>query len=74
MALQFAITASGGMVMQSAVNQFGSLAGGGLYGGRKAGDTGGAGNDRPGPAMASYAGQNFGKGDLDRVKKGVRAA
>jgi len=26
-----------------------------------------------GQAMASYAGQNFGKGDLDRVKKGVRA-
>ena len=26
MALQFAITASGGMVMQSAVNQFGSMA------------------------------------------------
>ena len=66
MALQFAITASGGMVMQSAVNQFGSLAVAAYTAAGKL-------ETLVGQGMASYAGQNFGKGDLDRVKKRVRA-
>ena len=73
MALQFAITASGGMVMQSAVNQFGSLAVAAYTAAGKLETLVEQGMIALGQAMASYAGQNFGKGDLDRVKKGVRA-
>ena len=48
MALQFAITSSGTMIMQSAINLFGST--------------------------ATYSGQNFGSGDIKRIKAGVKTA
>ena len=61
MALQFAITASGGMVMQSAVNQFGSLAVAAYTAAGKLETLVEQGMIALGQAMASYAGQNFGK-------------
>ena len=58
MALQFAITASGTMVMQSAINLFGSDAVASFTAASK----------------ATYSGQNFGKGDIKRIRQGVKAA
>lgn len=73
MALQFAITASGGMVMQSAVNRFGSEAVAAYTAAGKIETLVEQGMIALGQAMATYGGQNFGKGDLERVKKGARA-
>lgn len=72
MALQLH-TASGGMVMQSAVKPVWFPGGGGYTAAGKLETLVEQGMIALGQAMASYAGQNFGKGDLDRVKKGVRA-
>lgn len=73
MAAQFGITASGTMVMQSAINRFEeaiavytaankfqSLL---MQGGISMGQT-----------MASYAGQNYGAGDLGRINQGTKDA
>ena len=62
MALQFAITASGGMVMQSAVNQFGSLAVAAYTAAGKLETLVEQGMIALGQAMASYAGQKRGSG------------
>ena len=72
MALQFAITASGGMVMQSAVNQFGSLAVA-AYTAAGKWNPGGAGNDRPGPGHGLLCRPEFWKRGSGPGKKGVRA-
>ena len=74
MSLQFAITASGTMIMQAAVNLFGSTAVAGFTAANKMGNLLTQGMPSMGQAIASYSGQNFGYGDVGRVKKGVRAA
>lgn len=74
MALQFAITASGTMIMQAAVNLFGSVAVAGFTAANKMGNLLTQGMPSMGQAMASYSGQNYGYGDIDRVKGGVRAS
>lgn len=74
MGLQFSITAIGSVILQSAVNTFGS-------------DTVAAVNaamkiqmimvqpmDALGVTMATFAGQNLGSGDVGRIRKGVRMA
>lgn len=74
MALQFAITASGGMVMQSAVNMFGSGAVAAYTAAGKLESLVEQGMVAGGQAVATYGGQNFGKGDFVRIRAGVRAA
>jgi len=73
MALQFAITASGTMVMQSAVNLFGSVAVAGYTAGNKVLYLLTQGFPALGQAMATFCGQNFGKGDPGRIRQGIRA-
>lgn len=74
MALQFAITASGTMIMQSAVNMFGSTSIAGFTAASKLGNLLTQGMPAMGQAMATYGGQNFGDRQIDRISKGVRAA
>ncbi len=74
MALQFAITASGTMIMQSAINLFGSTAVAAFTAAGKVENLVTQGMMAMGQTMASYGGQNYGKGDYKRLKEGVRAA
>ena len=71
MALQFGITASGTMIMQTAVNKFGSIA---VTGFTAAGRVQGIftqGMFAIGQTVASYAGQNYGKRDFKRIHQGT---
>ena len=74
MALQFGITASGTMVMQSAINTFGSVAVAGVTAAQKVQSLVTQGFMAMGQTMAAYSGQNFGRWDLPRIKEGVRDA
>ena len=74
MALQFAITASGTMIMQSAINLFGSDAVASFTAAGKLQTLVTQGMMAMGQTMAAYSGQNFGKGDILRIKKGVKSA
>ena len=74
MAFQFAITASGTMIMQSAINLFGSEAVAAYTAARKLQNLGTQEMVGMGQTMATYGGQNYGKGDLGRIRQGVRAA
>ena len=71
MALQFGITASGTMVMQSSINIYGSTAVTGFTAAGKVVNLMTAGMPSIGQTIAAYAGQNFGYGDLGRVDKGT---
>ncbi|HEX3021963.1 MAG TPA: MATE family efflux transporter [Lachnospiraceae bacterium] len=72
MALQFSITAIGVMILQGALNLFGST--------KIAAYTAASKTDQLvtqpagtfGVAMANYAGQNLGAGRIDRIKEGVK--
>lgn len=74
MSLQFGITASGTMVMQTAVNSFGSLAVKGFTAASKVQNLLTQGFMSIGQTMAAYSGQNFGKGELERVHQGTKDA
>ena len=74
MALQFAITASGTMVMQTAINLFGSQAVAAFTASSKLCNLLTQGFPSVGQTMATYVGQNYGKGDLKRIRAGVRSA
>ena len=74
MALQFGITASGTMVMQSSINIYGSTAVTGFTAAGKVVNLMTAGMPSIGQTMAAYCGQNFGYGDLDRVHQGTKDA
>ena len=74
MGLQYAITASGTMVMQAATNTFGSVA---VAANTAAGKVCGIFTSvfmSFGQSIATYTGQNYGKNDMDRIKKGLRIA
>lgn len=73
MAFQFAITASGGMVMQSAINLFGSNAVAAYTAAGKLEALVEQGMVAMGQAVATFSGQNYGKGDVARIKAGVKA-
>jgi putative MATE family efflux protein len=70
MALQFGITASGTIIMQAAINQFGSLAVAGTTAANKVFSLFSQGMVSIGQTMASYAGQNYGRGCLKRIRQG----
>ncbi len=74
MALQFGITASGTMVMQSSINIYGSTAVTGFTAAGKVVNLMTAGMPSIGQTMAAYVGQNYGYGDLDRVNRGTKDA
>lgn len=74
MALQFAITASGTMIMQAAINLFGSDAVASFTAASKLQNLVTQGMIAMGQTMAAYSGQNFGKGDIGRIRQGVKAA
>ncbi len=74
MALQFGITASGTIVMQSAINLFGSTAVAAYTAANKFQNLIMQGMIAMGQTMATYAGQNFGKGNIKRIRQGVRLA
>ncbi|MFR3727526.1 MATE family efflux transporter [Lacrimispora sp.] len=74
MALQFGITASGTMVMQSAINLFGSTAVASFTAASKIQNIAMQGMMAMGQTMATYTGQNYGKGDIKRIRQGVRLA
>ncbi len=74
MALQFAITASGTMIMQTAINLFGSTAVAAFTAASKVQNLLTQGMLSMGQTMATYCGQNYGKGDLERLKTGVKRA
>ena len=63
MALQFAITSSGTMIMQSAINLFGSEAVAAYTAACKVHSLLTQGMVAMGQTMAVYSGQNYGKGD-----------
>ena len=74
MALQFAITSSGTMIMQSAINLFGSVAVAAYTAAAKLQSLVIQGMIAMGQTMATYGGQNYGCGDVKRIKAGVKAA
>ena len=74
MALQFAITSSGTMIMQSAVNLFGSEAVAAYTAANKLENLVIQGMIAMGQTMATYGGQNYGSGDVGRIKNGVKNA
>ncbi len=74
MALQFAITASGTMIMQSAVNLFGATAVAATTAAGKVHNLFSQGDMSMGQTMAAYTGQNYGAGNTDRIRGGVKAS
>jgi Na+-driven multidrug efflux pump len=74
MALQFAITASGTMIMQAAINLYGSTAVASFSAASKLQSLITQGMPSIGQTIAAYAGQNFGAGRYDRLKDGVKSS
>jgi len=72
MALQFGVTASGTMVMQAAINVFGSVAISAFTAGCKVVQILTQGFPAMGQTMAAYCAQNYGKKEAARIKEGVR--
>lgn len=72
MALQFSITASGVIILQSAINSFGSTVVGAYTAASKVEQL----TTQPlltfGTTMATYVSQNLGAGKMDRIREGVR--
>ena len=74
MGLQYSITAIGSVILQSAVNQLGSVAVASVTAAGKVSQFFAAVFDALGTTMATYGGQNTGAAKIDRLGKGVRAA
>lgn len=72
MGLQYSITAIGTLVIQAAINGFGSVAVAGVTAAQKIGNFMTCPFEALGATMASFAGQNMGAGRTDRIKAGLR--
>lgn len=72
MGLQFSITAIGSMVMQSANNSLGSLYVSGFAAGNKIKQFSFAPYNDMSAAVATFLGQNYGAGDMKRVRTGIK--
>ncbi|WP_291648567.1 MATE family efflux transporter [Clostridium sp.] len=72
MALQFSITAAGAMVLQGALNNFGSKIIASYTAASKVQQLVMQPAVTFGVAMATYSGQNLGAGKIDRIKEGVK--
>ncbi len=71
MAFQFSITAVGVMVLQAALNQFGSTAVAGFTAATKIENLATQALVTLGATMATYAAQNYGAGNAARIRQGV---
>ncbi len=74
MSLQFSITAIGSMVLQSTINTYGSDVVAGFTVANKPEQLANIPLSATGVACATYAGQNYGAGRMDRVRKGTASA
>ena len=74
MAVQYGITASGTVIMQSAFNTFDSVAVTAITAASKFQGIITQGMFTVGQTMAAYAGQNYGARDMGRIRQGVKAA
>lgn len=74
MAVQYGITASGTVIMQSAFNTFDSIAVGAITAASKFQGVITQGMFTIGQTMSSYVGQNYGAHNMQRIKQGVRAS
>ena len=74
MAIQYGITASGTVIMQSAFNTFDSVAVTAITAASKFQGVITQGMFSVGQTMAAYAGQNYGARNMKRVRDGVKAA
>lgn len=74
MGLQYSITAIGTLVLQAAVNGFGSATVAGVTAAQKIGGFISCPIEALGGTMAAYSGQNMGAGRMDRVSSGLKAA
>ena len=74
MALQFSVTAAGTIVMQAAINMFGSIAVAAFTAAWRIQNILTQGMIAMGMTMAAFCGQNFGNKDFPRIRKGVRTA
>ena len=74
MAIQYGITASGTVIMQSAFNTFDSVAVTAITAASKFQGIITQGMFSVGQTMAAYAGQNYGARNMQRVRDGVKAA
>lgn len=72
MGLQYSITAIGSMVMQSANNSLGAVYVSGYAAGMKIKQFAMCPFDALATGVSTFAGQNYGAGKIDRVKKGIR--
>lgn len=73
MALQFSITAIGVIILQGALNHFDDTYIAGFSAANRVQQLSATVGVSFGVAMANYAGQNFGAGEIGRLRKGVRA-
>ena len=74
MAVQYSITASGTVIMQSAFNTFDSVAVTAITAASKFQGIITQGMFTVGQTMAAYAGQNYGARNMGRIKEGIKAA
>lgn len=74
MALNYSITAIGTMILQSAINVFGSSTVAAFTAASKVSNIATQSFPTLGTAMATYCGQNLGAGKYDRIYKGMRQA
>ncbi len=71
MGLQYSITAIGTILLQTAVNELGSISIAAVTAGNKVGQFMCCPFDAMGSTIATYGGQNVGAGKLDRLKRGL---
>lgn len=74
MGLQYSVTAIGSLIIQSAINSFGSIAVAGVTAAQKISMFITCPIESLGATMAPYSGQNVGAGKLERVKRGLISA
>ena len=74
MGLQYSVTAIGTLVIQTAINGFGSMTVAGVTAAQRINAFISCPIEAIGATMAPYSGQNMGAGKLDRVGKGLRDA
>ena len=73
MGFEYSVSAIGAIAMQNAINSLGSLAVAGQTAGEKIRQMFTLPMESVGMAMATYAGQNYGAGRIDRVKSGIKS-
>ncbi|MDO5415963.1 MAG: MATE family efflux transporter [Lachnospiraceae bacterium] len=72
MGFEYSVSAVGAVVMQNSINSLGSIAVAAQTAGEKIRQMFTLPMESVGMAMATYAGQNYGAGRMDRVKSGIR--